>query len=76
MSGMLQADYVRCLSENRPRSTLIQAIFILGCGCDVKNLGPAMLVYPKIAREVCRIRLFSWFVVAGAEKTGQPCWFI
>ncbi len=35
-----------------------------------------MLVYPKIAREVCRIRLFSWFVVAGAEKTGQPCWFI
>ncbi|MCF6187487.1 MAG: hypothetical protein L3J49_08455, partial [Desulfobulbaceae bacterium] len=28
------------------------AIFILGCGCDVKNLGPAMLVYPKIAHEV------------------------
>ncbi len=24
---------------------LIRAIFILGCGCDVKNLGPAMLVY-------------------------------
>ncbi|MCF6187160.1 MAG: hypothetical protein L3J49_06745 [Desulfobulbaceae bacterium] len=29
-----------------------QAIFILGCGCNVKNLGPAMLVYPKIAHEV------------------------
>ncbi len=29
-----------------------QAIFILGCGCDVKNPGPAMLVYPKIAHEV------------------------
>ncbi len=27
-----------------------QAIFILGCGCDVKNLGPAMLVYPTASR--------------------------
>ncbi len=33
-----------------------QAIFILGCGCNVKNLGPAMLVYPKIAHEVMPIQ--------------------
>ncbi len=29
-----------------------QAIFMVGCGCDVENLGPAMLVYPKITHEV------------------------
>jgi len=27
--------------------TMIQAIFIVRCGCDLKNLDPAMLVYPE-----------------------------
>ncbi len=45
-----------------------QDIFILGCGCDVKNLGPAMLVYPKIAHEVRCFGLFSSFVVAVTLK--------
>jgi len=35
----------------------ILAVFMVCCGCDVKNPGPAMLVYyPKTAREVLPIR--------------------
>jgi len=34
----------------------IRAIFIVGCGCAVKNPGPAMLVYPKIAHEILPIQ--------------------
>ncbi len=30
----------------------IRAIFILRCGCDDKNLGPAMLVFPIITSEL------------------------
>jgi len=26
----------------------LQAFFIVGCGCTVKNPGPAMLVYPVV----------------------------
>ena len=41
-----------------------QAIFILGCGCDVKNLGPAMLVYMKVNFNALTLAALSLFVVA------------
>ncbi len=54
-----------------------QAIFILGCGCDVKNPGPAMLVYLKIAREALPIQAI-FIVCCGCDLKNlvQPCWFI